>query len=242
MEDLSVITSVCGGIILILTLFLVSGIRIVPEYRRLFVYRLGHFIGEKGPGFAYLIPIIDRAIPIDLRKEVSKAKVYQHTIFGEIEESKPFTGPSSKDVKSKYSLKKYFQEAYNGLKTLMNPDYDLGIKNVRIRGIIRVMMGIFLTSIFVFLTIGGASIYGKMEIPEFEEGEDNWFFIILILFPGLSAFFFSMHVLWGIVELLLNKMWNQLSSSTRIWLILFIGAPLGILLIASIIFLASQIF
>ncbi len=49
---------------------LASSIRIVPEYQRLVVFRLGRCIGEKGPGFVMLIPVIDRAVMVDLREQV----------------------------------------------------------------------------------------------------------------------------------------------------------------------------
>jgi hypothetical protein len=37
-----------------------TAIRIVPENKRLMVYRLGRYIGDKGPGIVMLIPMIDR--------------------------------------------------------------------------------------------------------------------------------------------------------------------------------------
>ena len=46
---------------------LVNSIRIVREYERLVVFRLGRVIGEKGPGLVLLIPIIDRAVKVGLR-------------------------------------------------------------------------------------------------------------------------------------------------------------------------------
>ncbi|HET7089193.1 MAG TPA: SPFH domain-containing protein [Anaerolineae bacterium] len=49
----------------------VSMIRIVPEYQRLVVFRLGNCIGQRGPGLILLYPFgIDRAITVDLREEV----------------------------------------------------------------------------------------------------------------------------------------------------------------------------
>jgi regulator of protease activity HflC (stomatin/prohibitin superfamily) len=43
-------------------------IRIVPEYQRLVVFRLGRLIGEKGPGLVLLIPVVDRGVRVDLRE------------------------------------------------------------------------------------------------------------------------------------------------------------------------------
>ena len=44
-----------------------SGIRIAQEYQRAVVFRLGRFIGIKGPGIYYLIPLIDRQQKVDTR-------------------------------------------------------------------------------------------------------------------------------------------------------------------------------
>lgn len=43
-------------------------IRIVPEFQRLVILRLGRVIGAKGPGIVIVIPLIDRPIPVDLRE------------------------------------------------------------------------------------------------------------------------------------------------------------------------------
>ncbi len=53
---------------LLLVLFLISAIRVVREYERAIVFRLGRLFPEpKGPGLFILIPIIDRMIKVDLR-------------------------------------------------------------------------------------------------------------------------------------------------------------------------------
>ena len=59
-----------GAIVLIGLVVLANAIRIVPEYQRLVVFRLGRCVGEKGPGVVLLIPIVDRAIRVDLREQV----------------------------------------------------------------------------------------------------------------------------------------------------------------------------
>ena len=61
---------VVGGLALLLFAFLASAIRIVPEYKRLVVFRLGRCVGTKGPGIVLLIPVIDRAVKVDLREQV----------------------------------------------------------------------------------------------------------------------------------------------------------------------------
>ena len=52
----------------LVVLFLAKAIRIVPEYQRLVVFRLGRLIGQKGPGLVILIPFIDKGITVDLRE------------------------------------------------------------------------------------------------------------------------------------------------------------------------------
>jgi regulator of protease activity HflC (stomatin/prohibitin superfamily) len=61
---------VIGGVILIALAILANAIRVVPEYQRLVVFRLGRAIGDKGPGIVFLIPVVDRAVKVDLREQV----------------------------------------------------------------------------------------------------------------------------------------------------------------------------
>jgi len=56
------------AIIVVGIILLYNGIRIVREYQRLVVFRLGRSIGQKGPGVVYLIPVVDRAVLVDLRE------------------------------------------------------------------------------------------------------------------------------------------------------------------------------
>jgi regulator of protease activity HflC (stomatin/prohibitin superfamily) len=57
-------------VVVVVVLFLANAIRIVNEYQRLIVFRLGRCIGTKGPGLVLLIPVIDRAVKADLREQV----------------------------------------------------------------------------------------------------------------------------------------------------------------------------
>lgn len=59
-----------GAVVLIGFVFLANAIRIVPEYQRLVVFRLGRCVGPKGPGLIILIPVVDRAVKVDLREQV----------------------------------------------------------------------------------------------------------------------------------------------------------------------------
>jgi len=61
---------IVGAVLVIGIVFLANAVRIVPEYQRLVVFRFGRSIGAKGPGITILIPVIDRAVKVDLREQV----------------------------------------------------------------------------------------------------------------------------------------------------------------------------
>jgi regulator of protease activity HflC (stomatin/prohibitin superfamily) len=54
-------------IAILVVIFLATSLRIVPEYQRAVIFRLGRVIGAKGPGLFILIPIIDKMVKVDLR-------------------------------------------------------------------------------------------------------------------------------------------------------------------------------
>src|SRR5881296_1336005 len=51
----------------ILVVFVLSGLKILREYQRAVVFRLGRVVGARGPGLVYVIPGIEKALRIDLR-------------------------------------------------------------------------------------------------------------------------------------------------------------------------------
>ena len=57
-------------LILILVIILASAIKIVREYERGVIFRLGRLLGAKGPGLFLIFPIFDKMIKIDLREHV----------------------------------------------------------------------------------------------------------------------------------------------------------------------------
>lgn len=67
---LTTVYCLVGIVVLLLLIFLTQAIKIVPEYQRIVVFRLGRCIGEKGPGLVLLIPFVDRGIRLDLREQV----------------------------------------------------------------------------------------------------------------------------------------------------------------------------
>ncbi len=66
---LDFLSSALGVIIVLVILlwFLSSSLKIVKEYERAVIFRLGRLVGAKGPGIFFIIPIIDTLRKVDLR-------------------------------------------------------------------------------------------------------------------------------------------------------------------------------
>ena len=56
-----------GIIALIVIVILPMAVKIVPEYERGVLFRLGRLVGQRGPGLFLIIPFIDRMVKVDLR-------------------------------------------------------------------------------------------------------------------------------------------------------------------------------
>lgn len=60
-----------GVLLLVVLVAVFNMIRVVPEYQRLVVFRLGRVLEKpKGPGLVFLIPGVDRPVKVDLREQV----------------------------------------------------------------------------------------------------------------------------------------------------------------------------
>jgi len=55
------------AIVIFAIIILAAAIRIVNEYERGVVFRLGRYVGVRGPGLIFLIPFIERMVKVDLR-------------------------------------------------------------------------------------------------------------------------------------------------------------------------------
>ena len=58
---------VLGIVAFVAFIVLASAIRVLREYERGVIFRLGRLIAQKGPGLIFLIPIIDKMVRVDLR-------------------------------------------------------------------------------------------------------------------------------------------------------------------------------
>ncbi|HLA27651.1 MAG TPA: SPFH domain-containing protein, partial [Syntrophales bacterium] len=54
-------------VIVVAVMFLSAAIKIMNEYERGVIFRLGRVIGAKGPGLIILIPVVDRMVRVDMR-------------------------------------------------------------------------------------------------------------------------------------------------------------------------------
>jgi regulator of protease activity HflC (stomatin/prohibitin superfamily) len=75
MPDFNLVPLLVALIVIVVIFILATSIRVVPEYQRLIVFRLGRSIGERGPGFIMLIPVVDKAVMVDLREQVREIPV-----------------------------------------------------------------------------------------------------------------------------------------------------------------------
>src|SRR5512144_2656241 len=66
---LALVSCVAGLVVLLLLVLLPMAIKIVREYQRLVVFRLGKCMGQRGPGLVFLIPFIETANWVDLREQ-----------------------------------------------------------------------------------------------------------------------------------------------------------------------------
>jgi regulator of protease activity HflC (stomatin/prohibitin superfamily) len=55
---------------LMLVLVGVLAVRVVKEHQRLAVFRLGRFVGVRGPGVVWVLPLVEKADVVDLNKWV----------------------------------------------------------------------------------------------------------------------------------------------------------------------------
>src|SRR2546425_2913075 len=81
MDQLSALTKIVPVLVVILVLgsiIVPQAIRILREYERGVIFRLGKLLGAKGPGLILLIPVVDRMVKMDLRVvtiDVSKQEI-----------------------------------------------------------------------------------------------------------------------------------------------------------------------
>ena len=78
MEVVGIFTFV---VILFVVIILANAIRILREYERGIIFRLGRLSGVKGPGIIFLIPIVDRMVKVSLQTLTEIASEKNSTII-----------------------------------------------------------------------------------------------------------------------------------------------------------------
>ncbi len=57
-----------SGVALVAVVLILRSVRVINEYERLVVFRLGRLTGSRGPGLVVLLPVVERATKVDLRE------------------------------------------------------------------------------------------------------------------------------------------------------------------------------
>jgi regulator of protease activity HflC (stomatin/prohibitin superfamily) len=53
--------------LIIIVALIISGIKVLKEYERAVVFRLGRMVGARGPGIVYIIPAVEKMVKMDMR-------------------------------------------------------------------------------------------------------------------------------------------------------------------------------
>jgi regulator of protease activity HflC (stomatin/prohibitin superfamily) len=64
---MAVVLAILAIVVFFAVILLAASIRVLREYERGVIFRLGRLIAQKGPGLIFLIPVIDRMVRVDLR-------------------------------------------------------------------------------------------------------------------------------------------------------------------------------
>jgi regulator of protease activity HflC (stomatin/prohibitin superfamily) len=56
-----------GTVLVIAALIIITGIKILKEYERAVIFRLGRMVVPRGPGLTYVIPLVEKMLRVDLR-------------------------------------------------------------------------------------------------------------------------------------------------------------------------------
>jgi regulator of protease activity HflC (stomatin/prohibitin superfamily) len=61
MSAIDIVIPIIGFVVVVVAIFFLTGIRVLKEWERMPVLRLGRYVGLRGPGLTYLFPLVDRA-------------------------------------------------------------------------------------------------------------------------------------------------------------------------------------
>ena len=71
-----------GIAVIVIAILVFSGLKVIQEYERGVLFRLGKLAGARGPGLTYVIPGVERLVKIDLRVITMDVPRYRDAVFG----------------------------------------------------------------------------------------------------------------------------------------------------------------
>jgi regulator of protease activity HflC (stomatin/prohibitin superfamily) len=54
-------------VLIVVVILIISGVKILKEYERAVIFRLGRMVEPRGPGITYIIPVVEKYMRVDLR-------------------------------------------------------------------------------------------------------------------------------------------------------------------------------
>lgn len=72
---------IAGGIIVLLIMIALSGVKVVRAHERLVVFRFGKVIGSRGPGLQLVLPVIERLLVVDTRMVTMPVEVTETSTY-----------------------------------------------------------------------------------------------------------------------------------------------------------------
>jgi len=54
-------------VVIVAAMFIITGLKVLREYERAVVFRLGRLTPYRGPGVVFVVPLLERSVRVDLR-------------------------------------------------------------------------------------------------------------------------------------------------------------------------------
>lgn len=194
-------------------------------YERLGVYRSGKLHHISGPGIVVVIPFLEKSKKINLIESIPNLRsLTQDALDEKLLEILSLNGEV--EIQKDY-YKEFFSSILEKTKIIFTPEFDLGIKNVRLRGLVRLVIGTIFPVLLSLLVIGGNWLYDTFDLAPVNPEPENIdiFFGFLIFIPWLLSIFFSIHIIWGMVEVIANRTWAEIPKSIRWIMLIILGIP-----------------
>lgn len=240
MECISLWPIVLGDFTLMIAML---SVRAIAENQRAVVFRSGQYHRIAGPGVILTIPFLESTTIIDIEGSISQGRNLSEQDLRNVILHR--IGIQDSLTSNARGVEQRLKAVFDGLRLVMDPGFELGIRHIRIRGLVRILASIVLTAAFVLLALGGFTMLGSIGTHDPDERGIDIVDIVnflLLGFPLILIAAASIHFLWGFVESLLGRSWNSIRPSLRLLLMAFIGIPQVLLILAGIFYLGSEVF